>query len=101
MKRIIPKALKKILLINWFYYEKQLIELGDINFLTGKTGSGKTTFIDALLIVLYGEANAKNFNRAAKNEMKRAIRSRSLESYLYTDLPEDNPASRKGKTFSS
>mgnify|MGYP000830722075 CR=1 FL=1 len=32
------KKLKKILLINWLYFSKELIEVGDINFLTGKNG---------------------------------------------------------------
>ena len=46
------KKLKKILLINWLYFSKQLIEVEDINFLTGKNGAGKSTVIDALQIVL-------------------------------------------------
>ena len=33
------KKLKKILLINWLYFSKELIEVGDINFLTGKNGA--------------------------------------------------------------
>ena len=41
------KKLKKILLINWLYFSKQLIEVEDINFLTGKNGAGKSTVIDA------------------------------------------------------
>ena len=60
------KKLKKILLINWLYYSKQLIHIGDINFLTGKTGAGKSTIIDALQIVLLGELNARNFNKAVE-----------------------------------
>ena len=32
------KKLKKILLINWLYFSKELIEVGDVNFLTGKNG---------------------------------------------------------------
>lgn len=39
------KKLKKILLINWLYFSKELIEVGDINFLTGKNGAGKSTVI--------------------------------------------------------
>jgi hypothetical protein len=35
------KKLKKILLINWLYFSKQLIEVEDINFLTGKKRSRK------------------------------------------------------------
>ena len=57
------KKLKKILLINWLYFAKELIEVEDINFLTGKNGAGKSTVIDALQIVLLGETNARNFNR--------------------------------------
>ena len=40
------KKLKKILLINWLYFSKELIEVGDVNFLTGKNGAGKSTVID-------------------------------------------------------
>ena len=32
------KKLKKILLINWLYFSKEVIEVGDVNFLTGKNG---------------------------------------------------------------
>lgn len=45
------KKLKKILLINWLYFSKEIIEVGDVNFLTGKNGAGKSTVIDALQIV--------------------------------------------------
>ena len=58
------KKLKKILLINWLYFSKQLIEVEDINFLTGKNAAGKSTVIDALQIVLLGETNSRNFNQA-------------------------------------
>lgn len=54
------KKLKKILLINWLYFSKELIEVGDVNFLTGKNGAGKSTVIDALQIALLGETNARN-----------------------------------------
>ena len=59
------KKLKKILLINWLYFDRELIEVGDVNFLTGRNGAGKSTVIDALQIVLLGETNARNFNLAA------------------------------------
>ena len=41
------KKLKKILLINWLYFDRELIEVGDVNFLTGRNGAGKSTVIDA------------------------------------------------------
>ena len=67
------KKLKKILLINWLYFSKELIEVGDVNFLTGKNGAGKSTVIDALQIVLLGETNARNFNQAANEKSQRTL----------------------------
>lgn len=90
------KILKKILLVNWLYFSKQLIEVEDINFLTGKNGAGKSTVIDALQIVLLGETNARNFNQAANEKSQR-----TLDGYLRADMDENNPYSRRGKDFSS
>lgn len=90
------KKLKKILLINWFYFSKQVIEVGDINFLTGKNGAGKSTVIDALQIVLLGETNARNFNQAANEKSQR-----TLDGYLRADMDENSPYSRRGRDFSS
>ena len=90
------KKLKKILLINWLYFTKQLIELDDVNFLTGKNGAGKSTVIDALQIVLLGETNARNFNKAANGNSQR-----TLDGYLRADMDEKNPRSRRGKDFST
>ncbi len=90
------KKLKKILLINWLYFSKQLIEVDDINFLTGKNGAGKSTVIDALQIVLLGETNSRNFNQAANEKSQR-----TLDGYLRADMDENSPYSRRGKDFSS
>ncbi len=90
------KKLKKILLINWLYFSKELIEVGDVNFLTGKNGAGKSTVIDALQIVLLGETNSRNFNQAANEKSQR-----TLDGYLRADMDENSPYSRRGKDFSS
>lgn len=90
------KKLKKILLINWLYFSKELIEVEDINFITGKNGAGKSTVIDALQIVLLGETNARNFNQAANEKSQR-----TLDGYLRADMDDHNPSSRRGKDFSS
>ncbi len=90
------KKLKKILLINWLYFSKELIEVNDINFLTGKNAAGKSTIIDALQIVLVGETNARNFNQAANEKSQR-----TLDGYLRADMDENNPNSRRAKDFSS
>ena len=90
------KKLTKILLVNWLYFSKQIIEVDDVNFLTGKNGAGKSTVIDALQIVLLGETNARNFNQAANEKSQR-----SLDGYLRADMDENNPYSRRGKDFTS
>ena len=90
------KKLKKILLINWLYFSKEVIVVGDVNFLTGKNGAGKSTVIDALQIVLLGETNARNFNLAANERSQR-----TLDGYLRADMDENNPYSRRGKDFST
>lgn len=81
---------------NWLYFSKQLIEVDDINFLTGKNGAGKSTVIDAFQIVLLGETNARNFNQAANEKSQR-----TLDGYLRADMDDNNPHSRRGKDFSS
>lgn len=90
------KKLTKILLVNWLYFSKQIIDVDDVNFLTGKNGAGKSTVIDALQIVLLGETNARNFNQAANEKSQR-----SLDGYLRADMDDNNPYSRRGKDFTS
>lgn len=78
------KKLKKILLINWLYFSKELIEVGDINFLTGKNGAGKSTVIDALQIVLLGETNSRNFNQAANEKSQRTLKAICAPTWMIT-----------------
>ena len=79
------KHLKRVLLIHWHFYTHQLIELDQINFLTGKTGVGKTTIIDALQVVLLGDTNARRFFNKAANEKS----ERTLEGYLAGEYGDD------------
>ncbi|MFC2662021.1 MAG: ATP-binding protein, partial [Eubacterium sp.] len=72
------KKLTRLLLINWYGYSFELIDFGMINFLTGKTASGKSTIIDALQLVLLGETSGNFFNKAANKDSHRTLRS-----YLY------------------
>lgn len=85
------KLLKRILLIHWHFYAHQLIELDQINFLTGKTGVGKTTIIDALQVVLLGDTNARRFFNKAANEKS----ERTLEGYLAGEYGEDGDRSSR------
>lgn len=79
------KLLQKILLINWHYIRHELIELKQINFLTGKNGAGKSTIIDALQIIMLGDTSGYFFNKAA-NERS----NRTLKGYLRGEIAEDS-----------
>lgn len=80
-----------MLLNNWFYFKKQVIEFKNTNFLTGKNKAGKSTIIDAMQVVLLGEKNGI-FNKAADHTS-----DRKLYGYLWGDDGTGSP--RKGKSF--
>ena len=90
------KKLTKALLINWLYYDKLLLNFSDINYIVGKNASGKSTFLDAIMIVLLGEASSRNFNKAANESSQR-----TLKKYLRADMDPNNPRTRKGRSFST
>ncbi len=71
------KILKRLLLRNWHYISFELIEFDKITYLTGKTGSGKSTMVDALQLLILGDTNARFFNKAANEKSERTI-----EGYL-------------------
>lgn len=81
------KKLKRMLLIHWHHYEKELIAFDMINFLTGKTAAGKSTIIDALQLVLLGDTTGSFFNKAANKDS-----SRTLKSYLFGEMGDDGDA---------
>lgn len=76
--------LKRLLLIHWQAYDFQIIDFNQITLITGQTGVGKSTIIDALNVVLLGEKNKRNFNKAANENS-----SRTIDSYLYGKLGDD------------
>lgn len=69
------KVLKRMQLINWSYIHYRLITFSEhVNFFTGHSGSGKSTVLDAMQVVLLGETNGKRiFNKAAKKESNREL----------------------------
>lgn len=79
------KLLKNLLLINWHFYSYENISFEKINFLTGKTGAGKSTIIDALQIVLLGDTQGTRFFNKAANDKSR----RSLKGYLRGEYGDD------------
>lgn len=77
--------LSRVLLIDWHNINYQVVELSTINFLTGFTGSGKSTFVDALQILLLGQADGTFFNKAASTAEKNQEK-RSLKGYVYNRI---------------
>lgn len=79
------KLLTLMLLVNWHYYTIEWVDFKQINFLTGKTGAGKSTLVDALQIVLLGDTNGQHFFNKAANDRSR----RSLKGYLRGEYGDD------------
>lgn len=95
------KILSKICLNNWHYIDRKILTLHkEVNFFTGHSGSGKSTVIDALQIVLYANTDGRGFfNKAAADDS-----DRSLLEYLrgMVNISENNEVQyRRNKNFSS
>ena len=69
------KALSKICLNNWHYIDRKILSFNEeINFFTGHSGSGKSTVIDAMQIVLYANSDGRGFfNKAAADDSDRTL----------------------------
>ena len=78
------KILTKLLLINWHYFSHQLLEFEQLNYMTGVNASGKSTIIDALQLVLFGDTAGKYFNKSASGKS-----ARTLESYLCGEISDN------------
>ena len=69
------KALSRICLNNWHYIDRKVLSFSEgINFFTGHSGSGKSTVIDAMQIVLYANTDGRAFfNKAAADDSDRSL----------------------------
>lgn len=95
------QALSRICLNNWHYIDKRVLSFAEgINFFTGHSGSGKSTVIDAMQILLYANTDGRGFfNKAAADDS-----DRTLIEYLrgMVNIGEDNQFSYlRNKNFSS
>ncbi|GLC80607.1 ATP-binding protein [Lacrimispora brassicae] len=69
------EALSRILLNNWHYINRKTLSFNqEINFFTGHSGSGKSTVIDAMQILLYANTDGRGFfNKAAADDSDRSL----------------------------
>ncbi|MDD3253365.1 MAG: SbcC/MukB-like Walker B domain-containing protein [Lachnospiraceae bacterium] len=69
------EALSRIALNNWHYINHRILSFNEgINFFTGHSGSGKSTVIDAMQIVLYANTDGRGFfNKAAADDSDRSL----------------------------
>ncbi len=81
------KTLRRMLLIHWYTFERELIEFDAINFLTGNNAAGKSTLVDAMQVVLLGDTSGRFFNKAASEKS-----DRSMRGYLYGEWGDDGEA---------
>ncbi len=95
------EALSRICLNNWHYINRKTLSFNrEINFFTGHSGSGKSTVIDAMQIVLYANTDGRGFfNKAAADDS-----DRNLIEYLrgMVNIGENNEfAYLRNQNFSS
>lgn len=91
------KIFTKMCLNNWGGIDHKVLEFHEyVNLFSGKSGSGKSTVMDALQVILYGSFSPSFLNKAADDAKNR----RSVLSYLRGEQ-KDGSANRKDCDFCS
>lgn len=91
------KMITRICLNNWGGIDHKVLRLNEyVNLFSGKSGSGKSTVMDAIQVILYGSFSPSFLNKAADD----AKNKRSVLSYLKGEQ-KDGSANREGSDFCS
>ena len=91
------KVFTRMCLNNWGGISHQILQLHEsVNLFSGKSGSGKSTVMDAIQVILYGSLSSAFLNKAADDAKNR----RSVLSYLRGEQ-KDGTANRAGADFCS
>ncbi|MDO4294426.1 MAG: SbcC/MukB-like Walker B domain-containing protein [Eubacteriales bacterium] len=91
------KIFTRMCLNNWGGIRHKILEFNEyVNLFSGKSGSGKSTVMDAVQVILYGSFSPSFLNRAADDAKNR----RSVLSYLRGEQ-KDGSANREGQDFCS
>ncbi len=75
------KILKKIKLINWHGYVNETVEINKNVLITGRTGAGKSTLVDAICFIIGG--GRIKFNQSARDRGNRTV-----ETYMRGSLSD-------------
>lgn len=91
------KVFTRMCLNNWGGIDHKVLEFHEyVNLFSGKSGSGKSTVMDAIQVILYGSFSPNFLNKAADDAKNR----RSVLSYLRGEQ-KDGSANRKDCDFCS
>lgn len=89
------KIFTKMCLNNWGGISHKVLEFNEyVNLFSGMSGSGKSTVMDAIQVVLYGSLSSSFLNKAADD----AKNKRSVMSYLRGEQ-KDGSANRSSQDF--
>lgn len=89
------KIFTRMVLNNWGGISHQVIQFHEyVNLFSGKSGSGKSTVMDAMQVVLYGSVRNDFLNKAADDTKNK----RSVLSYLRGEQ-KDGSANRENQDF--
>ena len=91
------KIFTKMCLNNWGGISHKVLEFNEyVNLFSGMSGSGKSTVMDAIQVILYGSLSSNFLNKAADD----AKNKRSVMSYLRGEQ-KDGSANRDNQDFHS
>lgn len=91
------KLFSRMLMNNWGGISHKMLEFHEyVNLFSGKSGSGKSTVMDAIQVVLYGSVASTFLNKAADD----AKNKRSVLSYL-RGAQKDGTSNRENVDFCS
>ena len=91
------KVIRRMCLSNWGGISHQMLSFHEyVNLFSGKSGSGKSTVMDAIQVLMYGSFHQSFLNKAAEDSKNK----RSVLSYL-KGAQKDGSFNRGGADFCS